>query len=840
MNFRTTAILFGLVLVGGLALLFATMFAPDETPTDALLDELVAKGVKADQIDSIELERQSGGRLKIVRTGGKDKDAKWEIVEPFSARADRTAVEAVIRQLLAAKPTTYGDLTTNPAVHGLEPPSLRVILKAGDRSATLNIGDVSIGGTKAVAFVTTTARKRPMAVPRSDIDALFRDSLARGGGKAGDLARWVSDYRVKAVFPTETRMAAAEVQAVTLTSKGKTLALKQGSSGWQFEEPKGWGDAATAGADPGAPGTPAGLTGVSPLLNALTGLQAQTADDFIEQPKDLKEYGLNPEDPDRIRVELKLKDGPPIVAYIGKKADAPAPADAKLPPMPTGKVYVKVEGDAGVIRASGSNLDGIAGLVADPTPLRDRTLIAAEKGQIDAIDVTVGTQTVKLRKRGGPAGNWELYGGPGDPQKAGDAAVNALLDVLTEKRTIKDFPPTTDANFAGPELKAEVKFWTDGIDDPKGDPKPDPKAEPKLKGNPYVLQFGRVQGDSVFVRRTLPSGAKADFVLPENLLLKGPQGVGGTAVKVVPAVAKSRTDFIDPELKSFSDASATRLTIAKGPQVTEVVREEKPAGSAGPGGWKYAQPEAAKGKDADPGEVSSLLRLLAIQSALRFIDEQPTDAKLAEYGLDPKGPKMRVTVGLKSETDKERVYDFGNDTPDGNVYARQQGRAAVFALPKEVANRFASADLRDKTVVRFDRSKVKGLKVRGWHALSGVVTTLEFERKGAEWVAKTPKDFAVDPTKVNMFVGHLDGLRAKAFVPGPQKPEHGFPPEQQGLEVTLEFDGAPGIVVNIAAPTDNGASYFGWTNDPLAGGSVFTVPADLFKPYKEKPAAFAK
>lgn len=845
MNFRTTAILFGLVLAGGLALLGYTLFTGDDTPTDALLDELVGKGIKQDQIDAVEIERTAGGKLKIQKVG-KDKDAKWEIVAPFHARADKAAVESVVRQLLAAKPTAYGDLTNNPAVHGLEPPSLRVTLSAGDRSATLNLGDVSIGTTKAVAFVTTSARKRPMAVPRSDIDALFRDAHSRGGGKAGDMAKWVSDYRVKSVFPAEVRVTAVEeVQSVRIT-KGKTLALaRTPSGGWQFEEPKGWGDAATDGDT----ANPTAFTGVRPLLNALLGLQAATPDDFIENPGDLKQYGLGDGDPDRIQVELTMKDTKePIVALIGKKADAAPPKDAKFPvPPATGKVFVQVKGEQGVIRASGTSLDGLAALVADPTPLRERTLLALDKTRVDAVDVTVGGQTVRLRKRGGQFGHWELFGGAGDPQKANEAAVNALLDVLTEKRTIKDFPAGNDANFTGPELKAEVKLWADGVEMTPPDPKADPKAEPKVKGNPYTVLLGKREGDSVYVRRVLPGGAKADFTLPENVVVKTAGGVPGDGkpTPVIGTVQKTRLDFLDPELKSFSEFNANRLTITKGGQTTEVTREEKPAGSAaGPPAWKYTQPDAMKGKDADPSEVSILLTLLSSQRAARFIDEQPADAKLAEYGLDPKGPALRVSVGLKAEgDDKERVYDLGKETTDGHVYARQQGRAAVFTLPKEVVNRFAGADLRDKTVVRFDQSKVKTVRLRGWFSLTGTVTVLEFEKQGGDWVAKSPPTqagFAVDPTKVNMFLRQLDGLRAKAFVPGPQKAEYGLPPEQQGLEVTLLIEGHPGIALNIGGPADGGSSYYGWTNDPSAGGSVFTVNADTFKAYKEKPAAFAK
>src|SRR5690242_17845460 len=103
MNFRTTGVLFGLVLVGGLALLFVTLFQGEETSSEALLEELVSKGVKADQVDTVEMERQPGGKLKMVRSGS-GKEGRWEITEPVHARADRNAVERVIDELLRVKP----------------------------------------------------------------------------------------------------------------------------------------------------------------------------------------------------------------------------------------------------------------------------------------------------------------------------------------------------------------------------------------------------------------------------------------------------------------------------------------------------------------------------------------------------------------------------------------------------------------------------------------------------------------------------------------------------------------------------------------------------------------
>ena len=55
----------------------------------------------------------------------------------------------------------------------------------------------------------------------------------------------------------------------------------------------------------------------------------------IEPPKDLKEFGLNGDNPDLIRVELKDKNGKTEVAILAKKQDAappPAPPGTPLPP----------------------------------------------------------------------------------------------------------------------------------------------------------------------------------------------------------------------------------------------------------------------------------------------------------------------------------------------------------------------------------------------------------------------------------------------------------------------------------------------------------------------------
>ena len=215
MSFRTTTILFGIVFVLGLGLLFLSLSQDDATPTKELLLSNLA-GSKSEEIDIVEIEKGSA-RLVLNRI---DKD-HWKIVEPVTAKAESASIDRVIDSLLKVRATTFPELSSNPAVHGLDTPGLRITLRSGDKSDTLNVGDVTIGGSKAVGFVTTPSRKRPMAVSRTDLEPLFKESKA---GSAGDLAKWTNDYRVKQVFAVESRTGADDVTGIKLNAKGKELA----------------------------------------------------------------------------------------------------------------------------------------------------------------------------------------------------------------------------------------------------------------------------------------------------------------------------------------------------------------------------------------------------------------------------------------------------------------------------------------------------------------------------------------------------------------------------------------------------------------------------------------
>ncbi|HEX4611704.1 MAG TPA: DUF4340 domain-containing protein [Urbifossiella sp.] len=833
MNFRLTAGLFGLIFVIGLILLGLSFFGGTTPPAAGglLLKDLA--GEKADAVSEVEVEKPDGSKLVLRRTG---KDA-WGVEAPVKARADKQAVEAVVTAVLGLRPTAYGELQDNPAVHGLDAP-LKVTLKTeGGKSETVNIGDLTIGGAKAVGFVSTAARPRPMAVSKSALDALLKDT-GKAFGHAKDMAKWATDYRIKAVFAADNRAGGDDVSAVKLTRNGKDLALTRGKTGWEFASPAGWGDASTA-ADPAA--APGALTGVRPLVAGLTGLAAGAADDFLDAPADLAQYGLNPGNPDRVRVEIKTNDGKTEVAFIGKKADGDKKDEKKDTFAPPAKVYVQIEGTPGVIRAAAGGLDGLAAVIDNPTPLRDRDLVHDDvKARVDAIDVTTGGQTVQLRK---PAGSteWKLAGGPNDPQAANQAAAAALLNLVTQPRVVKEFPPANDANFAG---ATEVKLYADAVE-----PGGDPKAAPKLKAGvaPTVLQFGKRDPAGVYVRRTRPDGSKTDFIVPDKVKV----GTDPAETDVLAAVTKIRFDYLDPALPTFSQFQANKLQLTQGQVVTlEVAKDKAAAGSADPG-WKYAKPDPMKGQTADSGTVGDLLNLLANQQAGKFVREIGEADKARErdfylgYGLLAENPRLKVVVGLDAPAPgNERVYYLGNETDDKqSVYARVDGRPVVFTVPKFVYDRFAGADLRDRTLVRFDAGKLKSVRVRGWReATGGEMLVREFRKEGAGWVAVTPPGFSVDPAKVDEFVRAVQGLRVKDFRTGPEHPDHRFAPEQSGFEITLDLDGADDIILNVAAEVDGGTARIAKV-DTLSTPprtQLVTVIPDALKAFRDSAKSFAR
>lgn len=179
--------------------------------------------------------------------------------------------------------------------------------------------------------------------------------------------------------------------------------------------------------------------------------------------------------------------------------------------------------------------------------------------------------------------------------------------------------------------------------------------------------------------------------------------------------------------------------------------------------WELVEPIRSR---ADRGAVDGLVTAVVTARADREVAASP--ARPEEFGLDP--PQAEVTLTVKGR-DRPVVLQVGAKSPTGAwVFAREAGKPAVVAVGETIGRDAARplADLRDRTVLAFDRGAVTGIDVE----VAGERLALA-PGEGGTWRLTAPRALAADVDVVNDFLEKLGGARAKEFVtdaPGPLGP----------------------------------------------------------------------
>jgi hypothetical protein len=197
------------------------------------------------------------------------------------------------------------------------------------------------------------------------------------------------------------------------------------------------------------------------------------------------------------------------------------------------------------------------------------------------------------------------------------------------------------------------------------------------------------------------------------------------------------------QMFSAEAGNVSDVEIKRGPEVLKFRREGD--------GWRMLAPIETRG---DRAAIDELITSVLTAKIDREIAAAP--ASLAEFGLD--APKAEVTLTLK---DGRRLgVQLGSKNPTGVwVYGREEGKAAVVALPDSVL-RDASrpvADYRDKTVMTFDRGAVTGLDINTPDETLGLVAD------GGKWKLTRPAARAADGEAVTEFLEKLGAARVKEF-----------------------------------------------------------------------------
>lgn len=171
-------------------------------------------------------------------------------------------------------------------------------------------------------------------------------------------------------------------------------------------------------------------------------------------------------------------------------------------------------------------------------------------------------------------------------------------------------------------------------------------------------------------------------------------------------------------------------------------------------GWEMLEPVKAR---ADRAVVDDMVTALATARMDREIDPNP--AKPADFGLDPPEAEVRLEVKGRAEP---LVLRVGSKNPTGAwVYAREGAKPAVITLSETVSRDTGrpTADLRDRSVIAFDRRKVTGLDLD----VAGDQMTLATDESG-KWRLVKPRALRADAELIAEFLDKLEGAKAIEFV----------------------------------------------------------------------------
>jgi hypothetical protein len=875
MSFKTTSLLFGLLIgmlwVFGITLSLKKGSADEGFVLPSLHDE---QGIA---FDSFEINR-GGKKYQFVHT-----EKGWKLRLPphkEELRVEEFKVDRILEQIKGARKNDEADVTRDLAKFGLTNPSAVVTLKkkGGGKEWTFNVGGES--PDKAFVYVNSSDRPRDvLAVRTSALDALLFKSAneLRARGLLD-----VTDLNAQSVDLKEPK---------GKDNKAVEVALEKTDQGaWRFKQP------AYGAADfEGAPGKtdPGGVKG---LLTAIGAVRVEADDDF--EPlgeRSMKDFGLEEGGP-KVRIQVERSAG-----FGADKAPVKEALLIGDKVKDKDQYYARLESDQAVVRVGAKKLEPIFKVLSDPKALRSYDLAQVEPTSPDAIDIARGkglTEVVKLRRP--ELTLWKLYAKGDVPRKADTTAIEGdkgLVATLQGKRQIKEFfdaasdeeTKKLDAKLGLDNPTAEVKVWMGAVeheekkDVKKGEAKDKDKAgkkdqekeaeaEPRLKkdAKPAVtLTFGKKDKGLVYVKRVAADGTVSRLAVPISILEKVDPPEGALA-------------FLDHSLPGFSVLDVSKLEVVRGKDRFEVERakEAKDAKDAKQPPWLLMEPKDLPNRTAaDTTAVDQVLDALAMLNVKKWVKrvDLKDQKELAKFGLD--APAVAVTVTVKKPNENKKlgedkkptedkkaaqdkkpgedkkaaqdkgqahVYKFGKETEVAGdkpgIYGIQGNSDLVFLVNPEVVKTLRDAELRDRTVFKFEPDKVKEIKVAIRKAGEGLRIPV-FERKGdiKAWVIKSGlEDFGLDENKVDELVQTLSNLKAEKFVSfkGPPQADYKLGEKEAALriEVVLE-DGKTKHELTVGAAKEKTGYYA--QSDTLPG-VVFLVPYDRFTPILGGVSYFSK
>lgn len=373
----------GLVAVVGLGL-YVVLVELRSPTTEQLLDQ---------QSLVFDLKDEGGGtlpqtatRLEIRRSDlaivlEKIDEQRWRVRKPFDARADRSAVLAILTDLGAlraegiVKRATLADL-------GLDPPRLRVTLAAGEQRLEFAVGAKARGAKakEAKAYLRVGDSPNALVVDGAAVSKLDRTPYQFRDRRVFDRARRPEGAKTVRVLSAERKLVLTrEAGVLKLTSPVDDLADEAASA---------------------------------EFVRALVGLEAKGY--VTENADDLAAYGL---DEPRLTCEVICPDGPPMTLLVGKSCGESGAT-----------IYAKRGEEPTIFSIAGSFL---AAATPKLESLRQRRVSAVSLDELSVIEIQRGEETLALGREPG-SDRWRLLSPEQTP--ASEEAVMIFVKALGDLR----------------------------------------------------------------------------------------------------------------------------------------------------------------------------------------------------------------------------------------------------------------------------------------------------------------------------------------------------------------------------------------------------------------------
>lgn len=171
------------------------------------------------------------------------------------------------------------------------------------------------------------------------------------------------------------------------------------------------------------------------------------------------------------------------------------------------------------------------------------------------------------------------------------------------------------------------------------------------------------------------------------------------------------------------------------------------------GAWKIVAPIETGASETD---ASGIVTVLGDIDVVRVVEEAPADLK--EYGLD--APPLEVDFKADGGKMSGRLLIGIRTATGGNLYARRDDQPRVILVGQyhEATLNKSTFDLRDKHIVKLDRTKIDGVELN----IGG--KTGEFAKADNDWKMSKPFAARADNSAIDGLFGNLDALQMKSAV----------------------------------------------------------------------------